>query len=123
MTYPRINASDDLIWQCIKKHSAFTRKFGKLVLSTEKGNLTNCHSKRTSGLMSNSVSVYAGKGRKIRGCRTTKSKSNPGRRVQELKLSCNPKCTTTEAKVNMLAAVRPDLEQDIKRKICVLARL
>jgi len=44
--------SSDLIWQCIKKHNSkiVTSKNASLYLSSERGNLTNQHSYKYSGL-------------------------------------------------------------------------
>eukprot|EP01055_Gregarina_sp_Pseudo9_P003573 Gregarina_sp_Pseudo_9__3572@NODE_3732_length_572_cov_174_135084_g3416_i0_p1_GENE_NODE_3732_length_572_cov_174_135084_g3416_i0NODE_3732_length_572_cov_174_135084_g3416_i0_p1_ORF_typecomplete_len124_score34_74Ribosomal_L28e/PF01778_17/4_2e13_NODE_3732_length_572_cov_174_135084_g3416_i0125496 len=123
MTYPRPNASDALVWQCIKKDSAFLRKFGKFTLSAEKNNLTGVHSQRTSGVLSNSVGVYLCKGRKIRGSRTTKHKSHPSRRVQTVSLSSNAADDKSNKKLEMLAAVRPDLKADMQRKLRILSRV
>eukprot|EP01053_Blabericola_migrator_P000883 Blabericola_migrator_1__882@NODE_1216_length_5096_cov_101_127660_g825_i0_p2_GENE_NODE_1216_length_5096_cov_101_127660_g825_i0NODE_1216_length_5096_cov_101_127660_g825_i0_p2_ORF_typecomplete_len126_score21_88Ribosomal_L28e/PF01778_17/1_5e11DUF3617/PF12276_8/0_035_NODE_1216_length_5096_cov_101_127660_g825_i045794956 len=110
------NASNDLLWLCVKQNNAYLRKSLGLSLSAEKANLTNEHNQRTSGLLLDSVSVY-NDGRKIRACVTRENVRKPRCRVQRMKLSTQPGCEKSKTNVEKLIAARPDLKEDIMRKI------
>eukprot|EP01066_Platyproteum_vivax_P000503 Platyproteum_vivax@DN10558_c0_g1_i1.p1 len=56
-------ASPDVIWRCLRKNSAFTKKCNGRVLTREPGNLVNIHCRKYCGLLEKSVNIEADKGK------------------------------------------------------------
>ncbi|EDV28133.1 60S ribosomal protein L28 [Trichoplax sp. H2] len=118
--------SSDLLWEVLRKHTAFTVKNQGTTFTKESNNLTNRHTYRCSGLVNKkTVGIAPNKDGKgvVLSLRKSKGFNKPARLQSSTTIDSNGRRSISSVrKILRSGSYRVDLEQDAIRRTSAILR-